>query len=353
MGNKSSLKPDSKAPKKTLTEAIDEKLIRKISKRWENIRKRYGLTFRGLEKFKESHPDKFKRYLEEGPPEDMRWLVWKVALDSARVLPLDMSAHEDHLCIEKDIERTFPNHKFFSRSKNREALKNVLLSLVNYHPELGYCQGMNSLAGVFLIVTNDQAESLGMLDRLCFALGGKSLFEYEFPLVGKSCQEFHRVLECKMPEVSRFLKDIDFDDHLWLTKWFMTIFSHSFHFKCVVRIWDNIFANGLNFMINVALGLVETIKSDLLGKSFQDMLEFLPLLKEEGLDIDLVLFNSVKFQVRPVLQDFPVRSYSISQEVDENETIQTNWESRQVIHTKSIIEEFSESISNNISKFSI
>ena len=354
MGNKSSSSKFEKTlTKKTLAEIVHEKFERKKVKRWENIIKRFGAGYKAFERFKDSNPDKFFRYLQDGPPDELRSVVWRVALGCGKIQNIDASSHEDHKYIEKDLDRTFPNHRYFSRQKGKTALKNVLLSFANNHPELGYCQGMNSLAGIFLIVTDDQAESAAMLERLCFGCGAKSLFEYEFPLVIKMCLEFHRVLREKIPEVYEFIQRIELDDHLWLTKWFMTIFSYSFDIKCVIRIWDNIFAHGLNYMINIALGMVELMKQDLLGKTLQDMLEFFPDLKEGSVDIDLALFHSSTFQVRPVLQDFPIRSYSITQEVDEAEEIQTTWESRQIALTRSIIEEFSEIASNNISKFSI
>ena len=359
MGNK--CKPVSKFESKPfskplLTGSFDDKRQRKINKRWEMVQKRYSYSSRPFEAFRDSKPEKFKRYLSEGPPEYCRWEVWKAALAvGKKQAMLDTALSEDNYSIEKDLERTFPNHSYFKSAKGRACLRNVLVSMVNNHPELGYCQGMNSLAGVFLIVSGNDFESYSLMESLCFQFGGKGLFEYEFPLVVDLCKEFHRILNERLPEVHKFFLDIELDDNLWLTKWFMTLFSYSFHLDCVIRIWDCLFAFGLGYMINIALGLIEFIKSDMLGKTLPDMLEYLPELKEIMVDIDLVLFHSSKFSARPFKLETSSCKDTSFDEIEVKDEIKTNWESssHSTQNSKSMMEEFSVCFSNNISKFSI
>ena len=359
MGNK--CKPVSKFESKPfsrplLTSCSEDKRNRKIQKRWEMVQKRYSYSSRPFEAFRESKPEKFKRYLCEGPPEYCRWEVWKAALSvGKKQVTLDTALSEDNYSIEKDLDRTFPNHSYFGRKKGRTYLRNVLVSMVNNHPELGYCQGMNSLAGVLLIVSGNDLESYSLMESICFQFGGKGLFEYEFPLVVELCKEFHRVLSERLPEVHRFFVDIELDDNLWLTKWFMTLFSYSFHLDCVIRIWDCIFAYGLGYMINIALGLVEYIKPDMMGKSLIDILEYLPELKEIIVDIDLVLFHSSKYARKSFHLETPSCNDTSFDELEAKDEIKTNWEvsTHSAQNSKSMMEEFSVCFSNNISKFSI
>ena len=137
----------------------------------------------------------------------------------------------------------------------------------------------------------------------------------------------------------------------------MTLFSYSFHFDCVVRIWDAIFAYGLGFMVNIALGLVSYLKHDLIGKSLGDMLEYLPELKEIYVDIDMVLFHSTRFKVKQIEinLDSEICSETIQEEIIHEEPILTEWETLNYAHqhSKSLMEEFSMSSSNNESKFSL
>lgn len=45
--------------------------------------------------------------------------------------------------IEKDLQRTFPNEKFFIASAGRTKLANILIRIAGIYPEVGYLQGMN------------------------------------------------------------------------------------------------------------------------------------------------------------------------------------------------------------------
>ena len=91
--------------------------------------------------------------------------------------------------------------------------------MVNNHPELGYCQGMNSVAGVLLIESKgNQEESYALLEYICINMGGKGLFEYGFPLVVELCEEFHKVMSESLPNIHLFFEEIEMDDNLWITK---------------------------------------------------------------------------------------------------------------------------------------
>lgn len=354
MGNKCtpSIKFDQRSGNKLVViPLIDNKKVKKQFMRWESLQRKLGSN--AIARLSELDNKKFKRYLADGPPDNIRKEVWKVALEVRKIIGLDKSAHEDHAFIEKDLDRTFPYHSFFLRKKGKEALRDVLLTFVNNHPELGYCQGMNSVAGVFLIVSENTTESYAMLKNLCYRFGAKLLYEFEFPLVSVLCKEFHLVLAEKMPDLDMYLKDIELDDNLWLTKWFMTLFSYSFHIQCVVRFWDAVFAYGLEYMVNIALGVLEYLKPFFIGKNLQDMLEFFPALREIVVDIDLVLYYSSRFAVRQMPGELQCRSYSLSQEADDSDPIKTNWEvtPNTTQNSKNVLEEFSECFSNNSSKF--
>ena len=337
-----------------------KKKARKSLALWENVLNSYSAYEFPLEIFKISQQAKFKQLLFDGPPSNLRWDAWKAAFTlSIRSITFDASDQIESLSIDKDIDRTFPNHPFFKIVDNQISLRNVLVSMVNNYPELGYCQGMNSVAGILLIESNgNQLETYALFECICIAMGGRSLFEYGFPLVVQLCEEFHKALIENLPVIHDFFVEIELDDNLWLTKWFMTLFSYSFHYDCVVRIWDAILAHGLGFMVNIALGLVSYIKHDLLGKSLADMLEYLPELKDMYVDVDVVLFHGSRFRVRQIQVEVELEQGGVEETVQEEilceEPILTKWRPGDSMHRQSlsVMEEFAVS-SNNTSKFSV
>jgi Rab-GTPase-TBC domain len=324
---------------------------------WERVTEKYSSSPFPFEAFKQDDESQFQQLLFTGPPPRDRWKVWKSAfMMSRREITLDISEHDDSYSIEKDLDRTFPKNSYLGTHQGRQALKNILVSMVNNHPELGYCQGMNSLAGILLIVSDgNEKESYGMLENICFTMRGKGLFEYGFPLVVDLCEEFHKSLIETIPAMHRFIVEVELDDNLWITKWFMTLFSYSFKLDCVLRIWDAIFAYGLGFMVNIALGLVNYLQKDLINKTLEDILEYLPETNELSVDIDKVLGYSNKYSIKSNRIDLESSASSdlIQDEVDLEDPIQTKWNSLTQRQSKSFIEELSVSSSNNISKFSV
>ena len=64
--------------------------------------------------------------------------------------------------ISKDVYRTFPAQPYFSTleggsgEQGQKALGNILRSYAAYEPIVGYCQGMNFMAGFTLLVSGSR-----------------------------------------------------------------------------------------------------------------------------------------------------------------------------------------------------
>ena len=55
-----------------------------------------------------------------------------------------------------DVPRTFPDIKSFDEEQ-QQRLKRVLNAYAGSNPEIGYCQGMNYVAGLLLLVSDNEA----------------------------------------------------------------------------------------------------------------------------------------------------------------------------------------------------
>ena len=68
-----------------------------------------------------------------------------------------------------DIPRTFPTNMFF-KGKDPNSLEqplfNVLLAFAQVNTEVGYCQGLNYVAGLLLLVTKNEDTSFWLLKTL-------------------------------------------------------------------------------------------------------------------------------------------------------------------------------------------
>jgi Rab-GTPase-TBC domain len=298
-------------------------------KEWTRILKKFSYFNNPILRFREQFPIKFNKLLLEGPPADIRWEVWKSALlYSESSQTLHNIAPEFLTLIEKDVERTFPLHPFFSEPSNLVRLKNLLIGVVRLNPELGYCQGMNFMAGIVLLVSsNTLEETIQIMNHFIHQTGAISLFESEFSKVLDLTKTFQKEFSEKIPSLSRHFEEIELDDHLWITKWFMTMFSYSFNTHLVIRLWDTILATGLDFMINLSLSILNTIKNRFKNKDLPGVLELFQGLRSADIDIEAVISISLKKNAIKKLETDAYKKGHYSDDCETDERFKLNCDS--------------------------
>jgi hypothetical protein len=58
--------------------------------------------------------------------------------------------------IEKDLNRTFAEEKFFQKKENIDKLRNILIAFTRRNSSIGYCQGFNLVVGRILEIIEDE-----------------------------------------------------------------------------------------------------------------------------------------------------------------------------------------------------
>lgn len=66
--------------------------------------------------------------------------------------------------ISVDLPRTFPDNIFFETKKDQ--LYKILIAYAHHNRDVGYCQGLNYIAGLLLIVTDDEEKSFWLLKHI-------------------------------------------------------------------------------------------------------------------------------------------------------------------------------------------
>ena len=258
---------------------------------WAKAVEIYSSTSDPIKSFSIHNPKKFKNLLISGPPPQFRWSAWKSALNYSPLSIPKQEISEYFLnLIEQDVPRTFPFNSFFQDNENLKALKEVLINVVRLDPALGYTQGMNFLAGVFLLVSkNNVFESSVMMHIFLNNFEGKGLFEPGFPKLSELTNKFSSGFNKKLPNLFEWFQDIQMDNNLWLTKWFMTLFAYSFDIEIVIRFWDLIFIYGLESMVNLTLAVLCTLKKTLMNKGLLETLDLLKAVDSSKIDFEAVI----------------------------------------------------------------
>lgn len=135
----------------------------------------------GAGKFQKQFPNRFRELIEEEPEKSLK----------------------DSIII--DLPRTFPDNSMFNTQK--EQLYNILIAFAHSNKAIGYCQGLNYIAGLLLLVTKDEEKSFWLL---------KIIVEEHVPNYHTSKMEnllrdlavFKELVIRRVPEVNRHIENL-------------------------------------------------------------------------------------------------------------------------------------------------
>ena len=139
--------------------------------------------------------------------------------------------------IEKDINRTFYTEKF-TKGNGNDLLKNILNSVAFIRPEIGYCQGMNFIAGALInFIENEQIcfwIFLSFIDDIELNL----LFLKNMPDYNIRIFQLNYYIKIYFPELFNHLQKAQINADLFFSKWIITIFSNYLPFNVLYKVWD-------------------------------------------------------------------------------------------------------------------
>jgi hypothetical protein len=142
-------------------------------------------------------------------------------------------------CIEKDLDRTFPDHPMFAvGGVGRARLKRVLHALCWRNPLLDYCQSFNFIAALLLIFLDDEE---AVFWTMCYVL--EVLLPNDYygrHLVGLRTDQavLADLLKLHVPKLAAHLAKVGFDAGVLVPAWVMSLFIGVLPVTAVVHVWD-------------------------------------------------------------------------------------------------------------------
>jgi hypothetical protein len=229
---------------------------------------------RGLLVIDNSHnAEKLKERVRKGIPEVVRAEAWKrllrvdllrssllseQSLQSLDTSSLDEKTREE---IERDIDRTFPRHELFveAQGAGQRSLRNLLQWYAVLDPEVGYCQGMGFIAGLFLTYMSEEDAFYmfyAALQRSSAPL--RLLYLPRLTETKKVLFVFEKLCEMHLPQLWAHLTGEGMHPTMFFTEWMMCIFCRGFSFELVTRVWDIFLHEGnIKIVYRVSLAILK------------------------------------------------------------------------------------------------
>ncbi|CAH8497760.1 unnamed protein product [Schistosoma bovis] len=225
---------------------------------------------------------RFKRFCRKGIPDHIRPTVWMHLSGAYERMEANPDAYQiavskvppTHIwnVILADVPRTFPENKHFQDpdgpSSKLVSLKRVLSAFAVHFPKVGYCQGMNYIAAVLLLVLDcppneREVKAFWLLDALINHILPK-YYSSDMLAVRVDCMVFNQLLKDKIPTVHKIIMNSGITCTLLATKWFICLFADVLPIETTIRVFDCLFYEGDKVLFRVCLSLVRLHYKDLI-----------------------------------------------------------------------------------------
>ncbi|XP_026772936.3 TBC1 domain family member 10B [Pangasianodon hypophthalmus] len=223
--------------------------------------------FKNWDKWISRRFPKVKLRCRKGIPSSLRARAWQLLSNSEELLMANAGKFEELErepgdpkwldIIEKDLHRQFPFHEMFAArgGHGQQDLYRILKAYTIYRPDEGYCQAQAPVAAV-LLMHMPAEQAFWCLVQICekYLPGYYSAGLEAIQLDGEI---FFSLLRRVCPMAYRHLKKFKIDPILYMTEWFMCIFSRTLPWSCVLRVWDMFFCEGVKIVFRVGLVLLK------------------------------------------------------------------------------------------------
>jgi hypothetical protein len=212
---------------------------------------------------------KVKDRCRKGIPPSIRPRAWQYLCGSKFLLEHNPGRYQAYLeetgnaqCLDdirKDLDRQFPLHEIFMArgGHGQKELFHVLKAYTLHNPADGYCQAQAPIAAV-LLMHMPAEQAFWCLVSICDKyLPG--YYSAGLEAVQIDGEVLFRLLKRMLPQTYKHLKKQKVEPVLYMTEWFMCVFSRTLPWSSVLRMWDMFLCEGVKVMFRIALVLFKHV----------------------------------------------------------------------------------------------
>ena len=172
---------------------------------------------------------------------------------------------------------------FKNQESNQKKLGNILKAASKELPEVNYCQGMNHIAGLLLVLCEEnEEEAFYLFLSLLKATDYCSLVINNLKKLNSFFYCFERLLNIMFPEMNRYFKNINVNCGYFLSPWFITLFTNAYNdengkdnLKIIIRIFDLFILSGWKAIFKIGISLIRKNSLKIISSPYEQLVHYL------------------------------------------------------------------------------
>ena len=254
-----------------------------------------------------------------------------------------------HVCNEigRDIDRTFYTIKFME-GNGKKMLFNILTALAFIRPEIGYCQGMNFIAGALINFIDNEEKCFWIFLSFIDNFEMNFLYLKNMPDYSIRVYQLNYYIKEYFPGLSLHFKKNQINPDVFFSKWILTIFSNYLPFDVLYKVWDVFILDKWKAIFKFSLMILNSMKDKLLK---MDLITFSKYIKDNKNNSSLINFEQfskhykdykiTNRQLNELREDFFIDQLRAKLENNESE-----WETDQKDYVDNYKKELEEHLKN-------
>lgn len=140
--------------------------------------------------------------------------------------------------IEMDIYRTLTDNIFFRKGPGVAKLKEVLLAYSRRNQEVGYCQGMNLIAGSLLLIMPTAEDAFWVLASIIENIFPPHYYDHGLVASRADQQVLRQYVAEILPNLSSHFDELGIELEALTFQWFLSVFTDCLSAEALYRVWD-------------------------------------------------------------------------------------------------------------------
>ena len=249
--------------------------------------------------------------------------------------------------INRDIDRTFYTN-IFTEGNGKKMLLNILTALAFIRPEIGYCQGMNFIAGALINFIYDEEKCFWIFLSFIDNFEMNFLYLKNMPDYSIRVYQLNFFIKEYFPDLALHFKKNQINPDVFFSKWILTIFSNYLPFDVLYKVWDVFILDKWKAIFKFSLMILNSMKDKLIN---MDLITFSKYIKDSKNNSSLINFEEfskhykdykiTNRQLHELREDFFIEQ--LRKKLESNEA---EWETDQTDYVNNYKKDLEEHLTN-------